>query len=629
MTTRTVAGVVALVLLRLGLDASRFVADPRRYWNWEEAYNATVGWYIAHAGLADQVLNLQYKAFCGGCSALAVASVPLFSAFGDRLVVWKCIALAWTAATLFATFLAVDRFAGRSAAWATLLLLAVPTVGATDTSLMLWANHAESSLLVAIMLLLSTRGGFAFGVSVGLALWFARTSLYGAIVLVPLRLWWGRPLTTTLPASRRDRFGVLAGLALGLVPALIPAGRGDYGYYTLSPWANFFPQGLAEGGRRALNLFEPVRMGARAFPMRMGMEVPGAMVVGAAALAALLSRTRVFVAMALVFASLYAMSGFTLPRMGAAGPIINLRYHAPWFHLLVLVTGAGAGAAVATGGWRRVAGATVLIAALAAHGTGWWYSFTRFSVTPGLGDIRATHHDRFTWVATWRLTDSRLAEAHSDDPVTEAALRRMEGYRVAATVKDGLRSWDAAWTEVQGSNARIEGFAQALTDPTTAWARTEALNAGLRGREGESGRAMARGIAWNLGFGVPVGDPRQHRSSPADHARALVKDYHARARAGLAEDEACRLCAAVGAAAMHGCRVGSVVETAACLATALPDDETAYGAGVYCVIPGASRSWCTELGEKVGAAFLAGTQDPIAGLDHAFLLVVPEENVLQ
>ncbi|RME27523.1 MAG: hypothetical protein D6798_04375, partial [Deltaproteobacteria bacterium] len=67
---RAVAGVAALILLRLLLDLRRLWADPLRFVHWEEAWNVTAGRVAWATGRPDLLLAMQNKAFCGGCSVV-------------------------------------------------------------------------------------------------------------------------------------------------------------------------------------------------------------------------------------------------------------------------------------------------------------------------------------------------------------------------------------------------------------------------------------------------------------------------------------------------------------------------------------------------------------------------------
>ncbi len=633
-TLRTLALVVVLVALRLGLDASRLAANPRAYWNAEEAHTAGVAWYAWHAGMWDQLLNLQYKSFCGGCTVLGVLGAPVLGVAGDSFLAWKGIALAWTAATLCGTFVAVDRGIGRAAAWGSLVLLAVAPVGLSDVSLMLWGNHSESALFVAIGVWLSVRlgvtgtggvGGWAaLGLWLGVSFWFTRTFAYAAVVLIPLALWAmtrdsrGRPAAIRIPA-----FGL--GLAAGAGLMAVPAARGDAGYYDLSVRANLFASGVHAGLLRGRGLFDADVLAGHLFRTLDGMVVETAgWLVGAAIAACFLlfrrpSGGRVWVAIAGAFAFFYCASAFPIADVGGHAGVIHTRYDAPWFYVLLVIGGVAAGVGIEQGGGRRALGVAVAVLMLGPSLAGWARSLRTAHLTPGITEIAAVNHADFASVAVWRFDDARLASAHSADAKTESWLRRMEGYRAAAAAKDGRVVLEGDVFRM-GSEAAIEGFAQATTLPEL-WDATSGLNADA------TTAAQGRGMAWNLGFGLvdqDKGRARPRDRSPANAARA-VADTVRRLRAGLSPDQPCRLCAAAGLAAIENCRQPQPEATTDCLTLAVAglekadSDEVLYGAGVFCVQPGAPLGDCE--GIHAGTAFAAGVLDPMAGAEHPILLL--------
>ena len=79
------------VAVRLTLDALALMGQPGCYWNIEESYDATVAWLLGHGALWSQLLALQYKTFCGGCTVVAVAGSPLMGVLGDHVLAWKAL----------------------------------------------------------------------------------------------------------------------------------------------------------------------------------------------------------------------------------------------------------------------------------------------------------------------------------------------------------------------------------------------------------------------------------------------------------------------------------------------------------------------------------------------------------
>jgi hypothetical protein len=225
-----------------------------------------------------------------------------------------------------------------------------------------------------------------------------------------------------------------------------------------------------------------------------------------------------------------------------------------------------------------------------------------------VADARVIPHVHFASMAAGRLTPERIASAHAEDPVVEATLRRMEGFRLGAEVRGG-RALEEAAAAAPGA-AALEGIGQALVDgqgwrDLPGWyPRWAALPAG-------QARSIARGAAWNLGIALELGGPRRVGA-------AAVADALRLSRQGVPEGQPCAVCAAAGYAAMKACRG----EGASCLVEVSegPDAaEVLYGAGVACPTAGTVDPRCdriaSELPAALAAAFTAGMRDPMAGAD--------------
>ncbi len=324
--------VIALMLLRAAWSIEALLWDPFRFRNHEEAYNATVGWLVWHGGLWSDLLRMQYRTFCGGCTAVSLLAAPTLGILGDRFFVFKGLAIGWGMACVWAGYLAGTRLWGRPAGLALALLLALPSRGLSEVSLMMWGNHQETALLLLIALALLPRGGLALGVVLGGSLWFCRTSGYFVAVL----------LLAALLAERGGLAGrgrLLAGLALGLSPLLLPAGAGATGQVSMSPADHLLPEGLAGGARRLLLLLDPAELAPRLLLSRDRAAAAGLVLVNAAVAAALLVRQRRWLPLALAasFVAAFVISGFHVPLPGRLLPVVNVRYHAPWMLLLLLL----------------------------------------------------------------------------------------------------------------------------------------------------------------------------------------------------------------------------------------------------------------------------------------------------
>ncbi len=593
VSNRERALLVALVGLRMALTGGRLLADPLRFWNFEEAYNATVAWYLAHGGLWPELFTLQYRSFCGGCTVVAAAGAPLL-ALGDRFVLWKLLALAWTAATMVVGFHALDRLVGRAGAWAFVVLLAVPPVGMSDLSLMLWGNHQETALLGVLALLFLGRGhGLATGFVLGFAVWFARTAAYQALVLVPAAL-------LLLPGQR---LRVLLGFGAGLALLAVPAADGDAGFYQMH---DALGQPPAEMWKRARTLLVPTRTAPRLYAPVTGMAWGAAAWLGAALVAALCAlrtpRHAVFPALAVAYGTLYAVTRFPIFLLGARMPINNIRYHSPWAFALTLVVAAGAGAAWARG-WRRLA--VVLVALPLVADLSAWARVTVWPTDLGALALRATDDTQLVRVAAARLPDAVLTDASRADPRARATLQRMYGLRLGGEVAGGIRGFDDAAARARAvSAAALDGLGQGMVAPC---ADPAAVNRRLDTLPPAEARRVGHGAAVTLGL------------CPARGGDVALRV------AALRGEVECWLCEAAGGTALAGCAGPEDRDLEAlgrCLGAAVQGvDEGAavlYGAGLHFARPTRTREEAEAVAAAIGeggAAFLAGTRDPMAGAD--------------
>ena len=99
-SSRLIALCVFLLALavRVGGDLLRFAAEPSRYRDGEELLSASAGLFLWHTGWWSHALDLQYKAFCGGCTVHTVTAAVALGVGGDNLLVWKLVPLAWSLA---------------------------------------------------------------------------------------------------------------------------------------------------------------------------------------------------------------------------------------------------------------------------------------------------------------------------------------------------------------------------------------------------------------------------------------------------------------------------------------------------------------------------------------------------
>jgi hypothetical protein len=464
------------LVARALLGALRFAGDPERFVNREEAHNATAAWLFAHGHLLGDVMRVQYRSFCGGCSVVALAGAPFF-ALSDALWAWKLLALGWTAAIQLAGFAALRAAVNPAAGWAWLLLGLAPTPGGLDLSLMLWGNHQESALPVLLALWAQARGrAFAAGLGLGFALFFARTSAYAALVLVPL----------AFAGGRRAAAPTLAGLAVGAAPLLLPAADGDAGWYR---FADAVLPTLEKAADRAGTLLLPHDFGVRAFlplphPDRLGSAWLAAAAASAVALV-LWRRGRRVVALALAWVFAYTFTSFPIFLVNPRVPVNNVRYHAPWLFLLTLLVAAGAG--VAWGRGRRVAAGAVVAALVLVDAGALLQVMSR--PAPGWRDLPAPDPAGFVTTVAGRFPDVvSLGEpgAAADQPARLVA--RLRGLTLARR---------GAPPPAEGDGDALAGYGEALVEPCApADAIRRALAPVPTPRLGQVGR----GVALTLSF---------------------------------------------------------------------------------------------------------------------------------
>ena len=410
------------MLLRLGLDGAALLRSPGRYRDTEEAWNASVAWLSWEAGWGPAtLLDLQYRSFCGGCSAVSALSLPSMATFGPELWASKLLALAWTAATLVLLFLGLRRMHEPSA-WASLVLLALPWPGLQDLSLMLWGNHAELGLLLAASLALRGRP-LAQGLTLGAALWFGRTSLFFVPLFALEALW---------TADRGGRLRHLGGLLAGASLLLLPAGSGDSGFTSLALRDHLLPEGGPGLFNRLELLLAPEALNTRLALHRRQLFPALAALFGALSGLLLVAWRRprgawLLPACALLFLLAFSLTGFKVPLPGKVLPVVNLRYHAPWFLLLTLLSGLGAGLA-----WSRSRIAGGLLLALQLSAVGWAQLNRQDEPRPEPLDRSILHLGHLVENLTPRLPEEAIGPV--EDEQAERVLRLV---RAAKTVEEG------------------------------------------------------------------------------------------------------------------------------------------------------------------------------------------------
>ncbi|MFM2247787.1 MAG: hypothetical protein RL071_3862 [Pseudomonadota bacterium] len=174
----------------------------------EERYNAAHGRMLAD-GHWDAILALQYRRFCGGCTAVSALAGLLFSAAPRVLLTWKLVPVGFCCAIAVVGLRLAWAQAGRRAALLFLALACLPPLNALKLGLLAWGNHMEAGLFGLLLL-----GGAArarpiwLGLIGGFALWFGFSSVPALLAL----------LGGLLLSDRRRLLRLLPGLLLA--PAL-------------------------------------------------------------------------------------------------------------------------------------------------------------------------------------------------------------------------------------------------------------------------------------------------------------------------------------------------------------------------------------------------------------------------
>jgi hypothetical protein len=539
------ARLLAAALAARGLlGAGRFVGSPERFANREEAHNATAAWLFAQGHLLGDLALVQYRSFCGGCSIVALSGAP-FMLGGDELWRWKLLALAWTAAMQAVGFFVLRALVAPAAAWAWMLLWMVPPIGALDLSLMLWGNHQESGLFVLLALLAHAhRRPLALGLALGFGVYFARTSAYSALVLLPLGL----------AGGLRSGLTTLVGFAAGAAPVFLPAGGGDAGWYR---FAGALLPSADRLGERAENLFLPGLLGARAWlPLRHATALGGLWLAGAVVSAALLTRwrvARVIVALCLAWTFAYCFTSFPIFLVNSRAPVNNIRYHAPWLLLLALLLSAGLGAAWARG-WRRSAGALAAVLTLVNLAA---LLPQLQPPRPGWSELDGADPAGFVTTVAARFHDAeRLDALAASDAPADRLVARLRGITVAR--RGGV---------LPEGEAAQSGYGEALLAPCATDSTIFANLAGVPDRERH---AVGRGMGLTLSF--------CERSAEAE--AALLTRLDAEASCAACSLGARRLLDHCGGPAAR-----DVEASGACLRSALVGEtgtmggELAYGVG--------------------------------------------------
>ncbi len=205
--------VLSIVALQLAAVFNPSIVEVDR----EEMFNAGQAWALLNGHLTD-LFRLQYREFCGGCTADALLAMPLFAVLGPRWLVWKLVPIAYTVLTAVVGMRVLGRRVGLVAAVAFGGLLVLPPRAWLHLSLIGWGNHYEAGMVATCGLFLLADGLAephprwrlaVAGLVLGAAVWIGFSGVFGVLagglVLLARRRWTAIPL-------------VLGGVVLGLSP---------------------------------------------------------------------------------------------------------------------------------------------------------------------------------------------------------------------------------------------------------------------------------------------------------------------------------------------------------------------------------------------------------------------------
>lgn len=195
MWARAMWALLALEVVATLADLAFGPWGPRVHW--EERFNARAGVQIA-CGHIDAVWAMQYRTFCGGCTAEAVMAAPLFLALGPVVKVWKVIPTLFHLGIVALGMVLARRAVDERAAVAWLVLMIGAPAFYRDLALTGWGNHAESTFFpfAAAAVVIWGRGRLHVqaiaGAIAGLGLWFCHTSAHALPAVAVVCLWTGR-----------------------------------------------------------------------------------------------------------------------------------------------------------------------------------------------------------------------------------------------------------------------------------------------------------------------------------------------------------------------------------------------------------------------------------------------------
>lgn len=171
---RRTIGVLFGLLLVFCLVRVRAVLDPGLVeFDAEEGFNAGQSWMLLQ-GHWEDIWRLQYRPYCGGCSAEALFGTILLTFLPRSWLVWKLVPLVFGAVGLWVGF---RNLVDRKGLWSGVMfatLWTFPPWAPLGWSLVAWGNHMEAGIIALIsMVYLISGKQVRAGLVAGLGVWFS------------------------------------------------------------------------------------------------------------------------------------------------------------------------------------------------------------------------------------------------------------------------------------------------------------------------------------------------------------------------------------------------------------------------------------------------------------------------
>jgi hypothetical protein len=175
-------GVQLGLLLVFFLVRFRAVLDPGLVeFDSEEGFNAGQSWMLLQGHWKD-LWSMQYRPYCGGCTAEAVLGALLLKILPRSWLVWKLVPLAVGMVGLWLGFRTLVARKGMFAGLLFAVLWIFPPWAPLGWSLVAWGNHMEAGVIgLASLIYLLEGKKVRAGLVAGLGVWFSFSGAFAAL----------------------------------------------------------------------------------------------------------------------------------------------------------------------------------------------------------------------------------------------------------------------------------------------------------------------------------------------------------------------------------------------------------------------------------------------------------------